>query len=243
MLLEVRLPEAETSYIVFIEKHVDEVKQRIPFTTEARVWKQEVYFETPIEISSGIKVKRVKRGGVYYWPPSKAMCLFYGLTQVYTPAIELGTIVDPLHRLYAVSDGAKIVVEEHRPSSELSQVLNVLERMGFIAATPLDSGTRIVVALGEHMGMRISFSVFVEDYGLHIESEGLARFSEDVSTLVFIHKLRRSIESWAKLIRVDATEDGWIALTAALNSVDELPQAIEELERGLAIAQHILFGY
>ncbi len=243
MLLEVRLPETETSYIVFIEKHVDEIKQKIPFTAEARVWKQEVYFETPIEITSGTKVKRVRRGGVYYWPPGKAMCLFFGLTQVYTPAIELGTIVDPLHRLYTVSDGTKIVVEEHSPSSEFSQVLDVLKSMGFIVATPLDNGTRIVAALGEHMGMRVSFSVFVEDYGLHIESEGLARFSEDISTLVLVHKLRRSIESWTELIRVDATENGWITLTAALDSVDELPQAIEELEKGLAIAQHILFGY
>jgi len=242
MLLELRLPDTETSFIVSIQRYVNEVESVLPFESSTQVWKQEIYFETPIKIANGEKVRRVKRGGVYYWPPGKAMCLFYGWTQVYTPAIELGYIVDPLHRLFSVGSEAKIVVERHRPVAELMQIVEKLKSLGFEAATPLDNGNRIVVGFKEVRNVRIAFSIYVENYGIHIESEGLARFGEDAYTLNIIHRLKRRIESWSDYLRVDSTEDGWIAITATLESLDELTRAVEELAEGMRIAHYIMYA-
>ena len=233
MLLEIVFRDIESSVIVRVDKFSDNIMKSLPFESKALIWKQEVYFSTPIEIDGVEDIYRVERGKVYYWKPGKALCLFYGISQVYTPAIYIGEIIDPLNRLYGVSEGYKIKVYEHRVHSEFSDIVKLLKDMGYSVATPLDSGNRIIVALRYVDGFRISFAIYVEEYGLHLESEAISRYSDDISSFVWISKLKKLVEENTDIARLDITEDNLLTVTVVLRSIDELRKGVLELEKAL----------
>jgi len=61
-------------------KTVSALSQALPLKARARRWGKEVYFETPVavELEKGAKV--VEKGAIGYWPPGRALCLFFGPT-------------------------------------------------------------------------------------------------------------------------------------------------------------------
>ncbi|MEM3943302.1 MAG: cyclophilin-like fold protein, partial [Thermofilaceae archaeon] len=49
----------------------------LPFESRARRWGEEVYFESPVDAGEEDASELVEVGDVAYWPPGRALCLFF----------------------------------------------------------------------------------------------------------------------------------------------------------------------
>ncbi len=54
----------------------------LPIEGIAERWGDEIYFSTPIELGEENGRERVDVGEVAYWPPGRALCIFFGPTPV-----------------------------------------------------------------------------------------------------------------------------------------------------------------
>lgn len=52
----------------------------LPVSGRARVWGDEVYFSIPLEVGAENQKAVVEKGDIGYWPPGKALCIFFGPT-------------------------------------------------------------------------------------------------------------------------------------------------------------------
>uniref|UniRef100_A0A7C4BBW9 Cyclophilin TM1367-like domain-containing protein n=1 Tax=Ignisphaera aggregans TaxID=334771 RepID=A0A7C4BBW9_9CREN len=232
MLLEIVFKELNTSVVVNLEKSVEEVRRALPFTSTVDVWKQEIYFPTPIDISYANKdlAYKARIGSVHWWPPQKALCIFYGLSHQYTPTVELGDLVDPVNVLFDIESGVAVDVIEHKREPSLAKFGEVLERRGFTWSTPLRNGKRVLVAYKIAKGKRISVEGSVEPYGIYIESEGIAEFSTDLASIRELSILRE-VSSRHRYARIDLAENGLIVVSAcSRHDEEELEKAVEDVE-------------
>jgi hypothetical protein len=57
----------------------------LPFESTINTWGDEIYFETPIKakLEKGARAE-VAIGDVAFWPPGKALCVFFGATPAST---------------------------------------------------------------------------------------------------------------------------------------------------------------
>jgi hypothetical protein len=57
----------------------------LPFESRINTWGDEIYFETPVKtkLETGARAE-VDVGDVAYWPPGKALCVFFGPTPAST---------------------------------------------------------------------------------------------------------------------------------------------------------------
>ncbi|MDW8034767.1 MAG: cyclophilin-like fold protein [Nitrososphaerota archaeon] len=94
------------------------IVKALPFESEAETWGEEVYFTTPVSASLENGKRKVEKGDVGYWPPGKALCLFFGRTPASTddspvaasPVNVVGKIIGGIELLKKVKDGVKIKV-------------------------------------------------------------------------------------------------------------------------------------
>ncbi len=91
----------------------------VPFESKANRWGDEVYFSTPVRVGLEVAQETVEVGDVAYWPPGRAMCLFFGPTPVSkpgeirpaSPVNVFGRVVSGLEVLRRVEDGERVRVE------------------------------------------------------------------------------------------------------------------------------------
>lgn len=233
MLLEILFREDRISIAIDIHRYGDVIVAATPFTSRVSIWKHEIYFSTPIELTFSEEdyIYRVERGGVYYWPPEKALCLFHGFSHSYTPVIYIGRIVDPLNMLFSIS-GGEVEVSIHRIDERFSHIVEILKKLGYTVATPIRGGERVVTAYSQKKNNRYSYIITVEDYGMYIESEGIAKYRDDIISIRELQLLRDIVKNRV-YSRVDISEDGYIVITATVRNVDELPKAINDIETTL----------
>ena len=81
----------------------------IPFESTARLWGDEVYFEMPLEAGEENAQAEVPFGAVGYWPPGKALCLFFG-QQPYSPVNIVGHLDGDPKVLAGAKDGDPVKV-------------------------------------------------------------------------------------------------------------------------------------
>ncbi|MEM4513532.1 MAG: cyclophilin-like fold protein [Ignisphaera sp.] len=231
-MLECIFKDIGTSVVVDVKKYTREIEEKLPFNSSATVWKQEIYFPTPItlDLPRESLIHKIHRGGVYYWPPGKALCLFYGITQPYTPVAYIGEIVDPTHALYNIKNASSVEVFKHTVDNQFTSIAEVLNKLGYTIATPLRNGEKVVVAYKLVDGRRYSIQLYVEDYGIHIESEGVVRYRDDLKSYLEISALNEVVSGYARL---DLSEEGFIVLTAAIDSINEMEEAIRDLEKSV----------
>ena len=86
------------------------IERALPFESTAQRWGDEVYFETPISAGEENGVAEVPFGAVAYWPPGKALCLFFG-QKPYSPVTVVGFIEGDASVLAAVREGDPVRVE------------------------------------------------------------------------------------------------------------------------------------
>jgi hypothetical protein len=100
----------------------DRLWDALPIEATAQTWGEEIYFSTPVAATEDDDWAEdtVELGAVAYWPPGKALCLFFGPTPMSSgdeirPASAvnvLGMIEgDPLV-LRSVDSGSQITVEQ-----------------------------------------------------------------------------------------------------------------------------------
>ena len=82
----------------------------LPFESSAQRWGDEVYFPIPVEAGEENARPEVPSGTVAYWPPGKALCLFFGQTP-YSPVNMVGQIEGDPQVLAKVCDGEPVRVE------------------------------------------------------------------------------------------------------------------------------------
>ena len=111
VLLE-NLGEAEGELVRFLApRTVEALIKKMPIEGRAAIWKEEVYFETPVKMGTEKPKSKVETGTVAYWPMGSAICIFYGKTQPYSPVNVIGRITRNLELFRKVKEGDKIKIE------------------------------------------------------------------------------------------------------------------------------------
>jgi hypothetical protein len=91
----------------------------MPFESNANTWGEEIYFDTPVNMTPENGKKKVEVGDIAYWPPGRSMCLFFGRTPASTssepvaasPVNVIGKITKNIELLHKVGNGAGIKVK------------------------------------------------------------------------------------------------------------------------------------
>jgi hypothetical protein len=84
----------------------------LPFSGSAQVWKEEVYFETPVTKDLEDSTEKVRKGDVAYWPHGKALCIFFGKSQPISGVNIVGRVVTNLDGFKEVADGDDLSLKE-----------------------------------------------------------------------------------------------------------------------------------
>ncbi|MEM3730264.1 MAG: cyclophilin-like fold protein [Candidatus Bathyarchaeia archaeon] len=106
------LGESEGELVRFMApRTVDAIVRKLPIEGRAALWKEEVYFETPVKMGEEKAKPTVEKGTIAFWPMGSAICIFYGESQPYSPVNILGKITKNLELFKQVKSGTKIRVE------------------------------------------------------------------------------------------------------------------------------------
>jgi hypothetical protein len=102
----------------------DSVWQALPIRARASTWGDEIYFSTNVSAEQAKDATDVfERGSIAYWPPGRALCIFFGPTPASTsdeprmasPGNLVGKLEGPLvklvEQLKTVRAGASVAVE------------------------------------------------------------------------------------------------------------------------------------
>jgi hypothetical protein len=98
----------------------DRVWAALPIKASASTWGDEIYFSTPITGEAADDATDVfERGALAYWPPGRALCIFFGPTPASTgdeprmasPGNLVGMIEGPLGGLRKVRSGSPISID------------------------------------------------------------------------------------------------------------------------------------
>lgn len=104
--------EAEGELVRFLApRTIDMIVRRLPVEGRAALWKEEVYFETPIKMGEEKSKATVEVGTIAFWPMGSAICIFHGESQPYSPVSILGKVTKNLELFKTVKSGTKIRVE------------------------------------------------------------------------------------------------------------------------------------
>ncbi|MFP4055508.1 MAG: cyclophilin-like fold protein [Candidatus Brocadiia bacterium] len=87
------------------------VLEALPIDSTARLWGQEVYFETPVRDEERDAQAEVPSGTVAYWPPGHALCLFFGEAPA-SPVNVVGALDGDPQELAKVQAGDSVRVEK-----------------------------------------------------------------------------------------------------------------------------------
>ena len=63
-------------------KTANKVFEALPITSTLNTWGDEIYFTIPVDAKPEDAKELVSLGDVAYWPPGKAMCIFFGKTPI-----------------------------------------------------------------------------------------------------------------------------------------------------------------
>jgi hypothetical protein len=104
--------EAEGELVRFMApRTIDSIVRKLPIEGRAALWKEEVYFETPIKMGDEKAKATVEKGTIAFWPMGSALCIFYGESQPYSPVNLLGKVTKNLEVFKQTKSGTKIRVE------------------------------------------------------------------------------------------------------------------------------------
>jgi hypothetical protein len=107
------LGEAEGEFVRFLApRTIDTLVRKLPIEGRAALWREEVYFETPIKMGEEKAKSTVEKGTIAFWPMGSAICIFYGESQPYSPVSILGEVTKNLELFSRVKSGTKIRVEK-----------------------------------------------------------------------------------------------------------------------------------
>ncbi len=107
------LGEAEGELVRFLApRTVDTIVRKLPIEGRAALWKEEIYFDIPVKMGEEKAKPTVETGTIAFWPMGSALCVFYGVSQPYSPVSILGKITKNLELFRQVKSGTTIKVEQ-----------------------------------------------------------------------------------------------------------------------------------
>lgn len=91
----------------------------LPLEGSATIWGDEIYFSVGLEIGLENAVQDVEIGDIAFWPPGKAICIFFGPTPIskgekpraYSPVNVFAKVIGDPKVFKRVVEGEKIVLE------------------------------------------------------------------------------------------------------------------------------------
>ncbi len=222
MYLRILFEEDKGDVVAFVDREII----ALPVESVARRWRQEIFFEAPMEVE-GEGVATVDKGDVTYWPPGKAICLFYGFSQPYSPVIRLGTLLGAPDLLAAVEDNVKVRVDRYADYGKHGEISRKLRELGFKAASHTWEGDEYIAVLVEGANGRVGVEVSAEDFGFYAQTQPMAFFDNAPSTVAFAKMVTKDIHPTG--IRLDVDEEGYLVLTGFFQSVDELARGLKRM--------------
>ena len=81
----------------------------LPVEASANRWGKEVYWSIPLDADEEDAQANVPPGTVAYWPPGKALCVFFGQTP-YSPVNVVGELDGDAEEFGKVKDGDPIKI-------------------------------------------------------------------------------------------------------------------------------------
>ncbi|MEM1542151.1 MAG: cyclophilin-like fold protein [Ignisphaera sp.] len=93
----------------------------LPIESTAYRWGNEVYFSTPVEVEEENAREVVEKGTIAYWPPGRALCIFWGPTPASrtrdeirpaSPVNIVGRVLNDPSAFSKVRSGSKIRIEK-----------------------------------------------------------------------------------------------------------------------------------
>jgi hypothetical protein len=101
-------------------KTADTIWDALPIIGKANRWGDEIYFSTSVNLSEENSREEVAVGSIAYWPPGKAVCIFFGETPVsqhgepraYSPVNVFAKIVEDAAVFKKVRDGDQVTLEK-----------------------------------------------------------------------------------------------------------------------------------
>jgi len=102
-------------------KTAEAIWSALPIRGSANRWGDEIYFSIPVELKEEKARADVEVGAVAYWPPGKALCIFFGPTPVskhgepraYSPVNVFAKIVGDPGVFKKVRDNDQVLLERH----------------------------------------------------------------------------------------------------------------------------------
>lgn len=91
---------------------VDGLTKKLPVEGRIALWKEEIYFEIPVKMGDEKAKAKVEKGTIAYWPMGKALCIFHGESQPYSPVNIVGEVTKNLEIFAEVKSGSRIKVEK-----------------------------------------------------------------------------------------------------------------------------------
>ena len=100
---------------------VEAVLKALPIDSVAMTWGEEVYFSTPVSIGLENPQEVVEKGDIAYWPPGRALCIFFGPTPASrtpdeirpaSPVNVIGRVLGNPKVFRKVKDGERIRIEK-----------------------------------------------------------------------------------------------------------------------------------
>ena len=101
-------------------KTANKVFEVLPITSAVNTWGDEIYFTIPVTAVPEDAREVVSLGDIAYWPPGKAMCIFFGKTPIskgdeIRPASAvniIGKLEGDYKSLKKVKDGESITISK-----------------------------------------------------------------------------------------------------------------------------------
>lgn len=93
----------------------------LPMKGTANRWGDEIYFSIPVDLKEEKARAEVEVGSITYWPPGKALCIFFGATPVskhgepraYSPVNVFAKVIGDPTVFKKVRDNDEVLLERY----------------------------------------------------------------------------------------------------------------------------------
>lgn len=100
-------------------KTAEAIWEALPIKGNANRWGDEIYFSVPVSLKEEKAKAEVEVGSIAYWPPGKALCIFFGPTPVsqhgepraYSPVNVFAKVATDPAVFKKVRDGEQVTLE------------------------------------------------------------------------------------------------------------------------------------
>jgi len=101
-------------------KTAEAIWTALPIKGNVNTWGDEIYFSTSLGLKEEEARAEVEVGSIAYWPPGKALCIFFGATPVsqhgepraYSPVNVFAKVTTNSAVFKKVRDGDQVTVEK-----------------------------------------------------------------------------------------------------------------------------------